>query len=228
MIRQLASATLTIALAATSSCGADSNNTTQHADSSITRLLDRVTTVAKRPNPAGYDRSCKKGHGCVFGPAWTDSHSGRGGHDGCDTRNNVLAAQLDDETFKPRTHGCVVLTGTLDDPYTGKRIEFRKSNANAVQIDHLVPLAYAWDMGANTWTPERRIDFANDQQRNLLAVAGSANQSKGDGGPGEWLPANKTYRCDYVKKFLDVATYYDLTITAADKAAIRTTARTCS
>jgi len=44
---------------------------------------------------------------------------------------------------------CVVIAGTLlADPYTGRWIEFRKATAARVQIDHLYPLARAWDMGA--------------------------------------------------------------------------------
>ena len=83
-----------------------------------------------------------------FGQAWTDDHAGRGGHNGCDTRNDVLAAQLTAVQYRGRSR-CVVIAGTLlADPYTGRRIEFRKATATRVQIDHLYPLARAWDMGA--------------------------------------------------------------------------------
>ncbi|WP_329476725.1 HNH endonuclease family protein [Kribbella sp. NBC_01484] len=54
----------------------------------------------------------------------------------------------------------VVIAGTLlTDPYTGRRIEFRKAAATEVQIDHLYPLARAWDMGAAQWPLQRRVDF---------------------------------------------------------------------
>jgi len=49
-----------------------------------------------------------------------------------------------------RGHGnsrCVVQAGALDDRSSGSRIRFRKAQADEVQIDHVVPLAYAWDMG---------------------------------------------------------------------------------
>jgi hypothetical protein len=51
----------------------------------------------------------------------------------------------------------VVIVGTLPaDPYTGRRIEFRKADATKVQIDHLYSLARAWDMGAARWPLQRR------------------------------------------------------------------------
>ena len=94
----------------------------------------------------GYDRSCSPGHGCVFRPSWSDVTTAAGGHNGCDTRNDVLAGQLQD--VDKGTSRCVVQAGILDDSYSGARIEFRKAKADEVQIDHVVPLAYAWDMGA--------------------------------------------------------------------------------
>lgn len=53
-------------------------------------------------------------------------------------------------TYRAGTHRCVVLTGHLADPYTGRSISFRKTEAGRVQIDHIYPLARAWDLGAAT------------------------------------------------------------------------------
>lgn len=197
-------------------------------DTSITALLAGVRIIPGRPNPAGYDRECGKQHACSFGAAWTDKHSGKGGRNGCDSRNDVLGKQMTGVTYKARTDNCVVLTGSLADPYTGRTIAFRKTNPLAVQIDHLYPLSRAWDMGANEWSQQKRIDFANDQERNLLAVDGAANQSKGDSGPGEWLPINKSYRCAYVAAFLDVARHWELPITRDDADSIKHTAKGCT
>jgi hypothetical protein len=106
-------------------------------------------------------------------------------------------------------------------------MEFRKADAAKVQIDHLYPLARAWDMGAARWPLQRRVDFANDQAANLLAVDGPANASKNDAGPGEWLPLNRGYRCVYVLRYLKVAGKYGLPITAADRDAAVAITRTC-
>ena len=78
---------------------------------------------------------------CVFGPAWSDDQDAPGGHDGCDTRNNVLAHDLSDVVFKPGTRDCLVLSGVMTDPYSGDRVEFERSRAKSVQIDHVLSAA---------------------------------------------------------------------------------------
>jgi hypothetical protein len=182
--------------------------------------LRGVRVLGVRPDVAGYTRD-------QFGQTWTDDHTGRGGHNGCDTRNDILAAQLTTVQYRIGSR-CVVIAGTLlAEPYTGRRIEFRKAAATKVQIDHLYPLARAWDMGAAGWPRQRRVDFANDQAANLLAVDGPANGSKNDAGPGEWLPLNRSYRCTYVLRYLQVARKYALPITAADRNAAQAITRTC-
>ncbi|TCO43631.1 uncharacterized protein DUF1524 [Kribbella antiqua] len=182
--------------------------------------LGRVRVVATRPEVPGYQRD-------QFGQTWTDDHDGRGGHNGCDTRNDVLAEQLAAVRYRSKSR-CVVVAGTLaTDPYTGRHIEFRKAAAAKVQIDHVYPLARAWDMGAAGWPKQRRVDFANDETANLLAVDGPANASKGDDGPGEWLPINRGYRCTYVLRYLQVARKYALPITTADRDTARAITRSC-
>lgn len=194
--------------------------------SEVDRLLAAVQVVDHRPQVDGYERSCKSGDGCVFGPSWSDDTDAPGGHDGCDTRNNVLAVQLQRVTFKPGTHDCVVLTGLLGDPYSGQQIEFSRSRAADVQIDHVFPLAAAWDLGAWQWPVDRRMQFSNDLEVNLLAVIGRLNQEKGDSTPGEWLP-DPAYRCFYAAKYLSVAVRYQLPLTKSDHAALERVSRTC-
>lgn len=181
--------------------------------------LGRARVVATRPDIPGYKRD-------QFGQTWTDDHTGQGGHNGCDTRNDVLAAQLAAVRYRGKSR-CVVVGTLAADPYTGRRIEFRKAAATKVQIDHVYPLSRAWDMGAARWPKQRRVDFANDQTTNLLAVDGLTNASKNDSGPGEWLPINRGYRCTYVLRYLQVAHKYALPITAADRDAARAITRTC-
>lgn len=190
-------------------------------------LLTQVRTVPKRPHPGGYERGCKAGQGCVFGPAWTDDNDGPGGHDGCDTRNNVLAVQLSSPSFRASSKNCVVLGGILDDPYTGQRVTFDKADAKAVQIDHVYPLAAAWDMGASEWTAAQRTIFANDLDYNLLAVDGKTNQAKSDQTPAQWLPPAGANHCFYAGKYLTVATHYELPVTTADHTALQRIARGC-
>jgi hypothetical protein len=196
--------------------------------SSIRAELAGVKVVSGRPKVNGYGRECGKDGPCSFGPAWSDNNTGAGGHDGCDTRNNVLARQLTEVTYKAGPRQCVVMSGKLLDPYTGRTINFRKAAASKVQIDHIYPLSRAWDLGASTWPAQRRVDFANDLTDNLLAVDGSTNASKSDQGPGEWLPLNKSFRCTYVVRYLHVAAKYKLPITRDDQVAAQTLAPTCT
>lgn len=233
MVARLSAILSTLALVClVASCGWFGDERLESAPGSPTRselesLLSRTAIVDNRPHPGGYERGCGNGEACVFGPAWSDDQDAPGGHDGCDTRNNVLAQDLSDVVFKPGTRDCVVLSGAMTDPYSGDRIEFERSQAKSVQIDHVFPLAAAWDFGANSWTPALRMRFANDTSLNLLAVNGPDNQSKGDSTPSEWLPPNPAYRCFYAGKYLTVAISYGLPVSRADHSALTDLATRC-
>jgi hypothetical protein len=150
-----------------------------------------------------------------FGPAWTDVD-----RNGCDTRNDVLRRDLRDVTLDPATNGCVVLTGRLDDPYTGHVIAFaRGPTSAAVQIDHVVALDDAWRTGAASWTDSRRLAYANDPAV-LLAVDGPANQDKGAGDASQWLPPDTGYRCVYVLRQVRIKAAYGLWVTGAERSAM--------
>lgn len=193
----------------------------------IRELLNNVAVLDRRPRPGGYDRDCGPGSACVFGPAWTDATTAPGSGNGCSTRDDVLSEQLQHVLHRPGSR-CIVVSGTLSpDPYTAATIAFTKSNASAVQIDHIYPLAAAWDFGAHAWTPAQRAAFANDISTELLAVDGRANQSKSDKTPSQWLPDNTDYRCTYVLKYVTVAHTYQLPISAADHDTIADVAESC-
>lgn len=170
--------------------------------------------VKGRAPKTGYSRA-------QFGPAWTDDVTVAGGHNGCDTRNDILARDLTGITFKPRSHDCAVLAGTLDDPYTGRTIAFHRGagSSNAVQIDHVVALSDAWQTGAQQLSAARRQNLANDPL-NLEAVDGPTNEQKGDGDAATWLPPRKAYRCTYVSRQVDVKSKYHLWVTPAEHDAI--------
>lgn len=154
----------------------------------------------------GYDRA-------LFGQAWADVD-----RNGCDTRNDVLRRDLDEVVLKPDTNGCAVLTGVLDDPYSGQRIEFVRgsSTSSLVQIDHVVALGDAWQKGAQQWSTETREQFANDPL-NLLAVDGGINQQKGAGDAATWLPPNRSYWCPYAARIVAVKSRYAVWVTSSEK-----------
>ena len=154
-----------------------------------------------------------------FGQAWSDDVNVEFGHNGCNTRDDILRRDLKNLVVRPFT--CFAQNGTLVDPYTGVTIDFVRSpeTSNAVEIDHVVALADAWYKGARTWDPQRRLDFANDP-RNLLAVSPKANFDKAFRDAASWLPPNEAFRCDFVARQIDVKTAYGLWLSAKEKNAL--------
>ncbi len=185
-------------------------------------VLAGVTTVPERVRRGDYLRS-------AFGDAWDDENTAPGGRNGCDTRDDILNRDLIDKTYVA-TKRCpqAVATGTLRDPYTNATIPFTRGNqvGAAVQIDHIVPLAYAWDMGARDWPDPIRKRFANDPA-NLLAVDGQANQDKGDLPPGEWMPPNTAFHCQYAVAFVAVIRGYGLAVEQNSAGQLRRATENC-
>ena len=167
-----------------------------------------ATLIVKGRAPkTGYSRD-------QFGAAWADVD-----RNGCDTRDDILNRDLTHKQWRPGTHGCVVVAGVLDDPYTGRAITFAKANAAAVQIDHVVALSDAWQKGAASWDSARRRAFANDRL-NLLAVDGPTNERKSDGDAATWLPPDRSYRCRFVARLVAVKAKWKLWVTAAERDAM--------
>ena len=190
----------------------------------IRGLLGVVTITADEPYYPGYDRDCDPG-GCVFGEEWTDDNPTRFGHNGCDTRQDVLLQQMRDIELVWGSR-CRIYQARLRDPYTGRRLTWRHDGYR-IQIDHLYPLSRAWYAGAWAWSQQRRVRFANDVDRELLAVWGPANEAKGNDTPSQWLPPRTAYHCRYVLAYLKVAVHYGLSVTEADAATIRDVAAGC-
>jgi hypothetical protein len=171
-----------------------------------------VATKGRGPK-TGYRRD-------EFGYAWMDAVSVPFGHNGCDTRDDLLKRDGLHLAFRSGSN-CVVIAMTLDDPYTGRVIDWTKAKATTVQIDHVMPLSYDWQMGAAHWTKTKREQIANDPL-NLLPVDGPANGAKSDSGPASWLPPNKLVRCSYAVRIAQVSLKYQLPVTAPDKQAMLT------
>ncbi|MFD8643633.1 HNH endonuclease family protein [Streptomyces zaomyceticus] len=181
-----------------------------NADKAEARKLIGELSVKGRGPKTGYARD-------KFGYAWMDTADGVPlARNGCDTRNDLIRRDGQKLRFRAGSD-CVVIAMTLDDPYTGTAIEWRKQHASEVQIDHVVPLSYSWQMGSSRWPKSKREQLANDVL-NLIPVQGRANSAKGDSGPAAWLPPNRQVRCSYAVRFAQVALKYDLAVTTADKA----------
>ncbi|VXB18138.1 conserved exported hypothetical protein [Arthrobacter sp. 9AX] len=170
--------------------------------------LESIPVKGRAPK-TGYTRD-------EFGPAWADVD-----RNGCDTRNDILARDVTDETFKPGTNNCVVMTGTLADKYTGTTITFTRGQdtSSDVQIDHIVALSDAWQKGGQQLSDDQRKELANDPL-NLMATDGPTNSAKGDKDAATWLPPNKAFRCEYVARQTEVKAKYSLWVTKAEHDAI--------
>lgn len=154
-----------------------------------------------------------------FGPAWTDDTGAPLGHNGCDTRDDILRRDL--RQIVLGSDHCTVESGVLTDPYTGRSIRFTRGEvtSEAVQIDHVASLGDDWQTGAQQLSPVRRAALANDPL-NLIATDGPTNEQKGDSDAASWLPPNKPFRCAYVARQIAVKLEYGLWVTQAESAAM--------
>lgn len=170
--------------------------------------------VEERPDPdTAYDRD-------AFGYAWADTDG-----NGCNQRDDVLLRDAVPGTAVVARQGACdhdVLAGTWVDPYTGATLTFTDlkdpAQAQAIQIDHVVPLSEAWASGAWAWTERRRERFANDLAE-LLAVDGPTNMSKGDDDPAAWRP-RKAFQCEYAVRWIATKARWDLAVDASEVRAL--------
>lgn len=167
----------------------------------VREYLQHIRQIPSRPRVLGYSRA-------RFGDGWEMQVTDFGV---CNTRHFLLV-----QTFGGSAGGCASNDGggTLGkqggvDPYTHHPMD-----RHGVDIDHIVPLAAAWDLGAYAWPEEQRRAFANDVQRNLLVTASEVNREKSDSTLSEWLPPVDS--CNYCARFMRVAGDYGLALPAAD------------
>ena len=179
------------------------------ATSTAASLLATLA-VENEPARVGYDRD-------LF-DHWSDLDG-----DGCNTRYEVLTA----ESQEPVTtsDGCRPVTGLWVSAFDGKST----TDPSTFDIDHLVPLAEAWDSGADTWSASRREAFANDETSplSLIAVSASSNRSKSDRDPADWLPPSSSYHCTYAASWISVKATWGLSIDPQEKAALETVLSGC-
>jgi Protein of unknown function (DUF1524) len=172
----------------------------------MTAISDLPTASEVR---TGYDRD-------LF-PHWTDADG-----DGCNSRNEVLISEADD----PPTvgSGCSLSGGRWYSYYD--RVSW--TNPSDVDIDHMVPLAEAWDSGARTWSTTTRQLFANDlgDYRTLVGVTDNVNQAKGDQDVAEWLPQYD--QCRYLREYVAVKHRWGLTVDSAEKSAMSSLGSGCT
>ncbi|MFI6889140.1 HNH endonuclease family protein [Streptosporangium canum] len=143
--------------------------------------------------------------------------------DGCSTRAEVL---LEEAVTTPSIGpGCVLTGGSWHSYYDDTVVEA----AAGLDVDHLVPLAEAWDSGASTWNSAEREAYANDLEapHHLVAVTARSNRQKADKDPSQWLPPYEPARCRYIAEWTAVKLRWALTADPAEKATLTTLAQGC-
>jgi hypothetical protein len=144
--------------------------------------------------------------------------------DGCNTRAEVLLAEaVTQPTVGAR---CKLSGGTWRSYYDDTVVE----GPSGLDIDHMVPLAEAWDSGASQWTAARRQAYANDlgSERSLVAVTAKSNRSKSDQDPAQWMPPAADARCTYLADWVGAKLRWNLTVDADERAKLRDLATACT
>lgn len=181
-----------------------------HADDYSAPLSAAVSDLpVATESRTGYDRD-------LFNH-WVDADG-----DGCSTRNEVLISEADDPVTV--SSSCALSGGRWYSYYDA----VSQTSASALDIDHMVPLAEAWDSGASSWTAAEREAYANDlgDARSLVAVTAGENRSKGDQDVAEWLPGSE--QCRYLREFVAVKHRWGLSVDSAEKSAMTSLATGCT
>jgi hypothetical protein len=144
--------------------------------------------------------------------------------DGCNTRAEVLIAES--RTPAEIGPGCKILGGSWFSYYDQAHL----TEPRGLDIDHMVPLAEAWDSGASQWTAARRQAYANDlgSERSLVAVTAKTNRSKSDQDPAEWMPPAVDARCTYLSDWIATKLRWNLTTDTTERNTLRDLAVTCA
>ena len=168
-----------------------------HALLTILFILLTTVAVADSAGCPKYDRKSYR--------HWIDED-----RDCQNARHEVLIEEsLSSVTFKTGK-GCKVLSGSWDDPYSGRTI----TDATKLDIDHMVPLKEAHESVTANWSRERKRAYANDldDPDTLIAVDRRLNRQKGAKDPAEWLPPNHAYQAEYARAWVAVKLKWGLTL----------------
>ena len=132
--------------------------------------------------------------------------------DGCDTRREVLIRDSTIDVGYDRGRTCWIVSGRWYSRYDNVWV----ADASSLDIDHLVPLAEAWDSGASGWSADLREAFANDQAA-LIAVTARSNRAKSASDPAEWMPSNQEFTCPYAAGWVATKARWGLSVDQREK-----------
>lgn len=174
----------------------------------VNLLKWRFSSEARPLPPIKYDRLAQ------FGTWIKDPRSSS-----ClNTRAKVLARDSQSQVGFAETNPCRVATGTWNDPYSGSTF----TNADDVQIDHVVALKNAYDSGAYNWSNKYRCLYTNFMayKNHLLSVSGVENNRKSDKGPERWMPSNSRFACQHLQNWLAVKFLWKMNMSEAESKSI--------
>jgi hypothetical protein len=167
-------------------------------------ILSTLEDAEDNSNEAGSDYSRS-----AFGHGWADFDG-----DCQNSRHETLIAQSSSQVTYKTNRQCRVVSGTWESVFSNKPLY----QSSKIDIDHVVPLKWAWERGASVWSKTKRVSFANDPL-NLLAVEARLNRQKGAKGPQNWLPP--TNKCQYINLFSKITDEYKLVYAFDEKREIK-------
>ena len=164
--------------------------------------LSKGTKANKSPSNKGVSTKYNRSE---FGHGWGDSDK-----DCQNSRMETLISQSVGQIRYKTAKQCQVIAGKWISPFTGEAIY----KASDIDIDHVVALKWAWKHGANNWSKDKRVMFANDPA-NLISVELRLNRQKGAKGLDEWLPPKN--QCQYIVRFLRVSKKYGIKLSTDEE-----------
>ncbi|MFE9334817.1 HNH endonuclease family protein [Streptomyces sp. NPDC006925] len=209
LVRGLTAAALVVPLlTAAAPAGADPAPARRAVDLPVAQAIEALPL--EKESRAGYKRSKFK--------HWIDAD-----HDGCNTRKEVLIEEATEEAAVGKR--CKLTGGRWHSYYDDKDT----TSARSLDIDHMVPLAEAWDSGASQWDADRRERYANDLDapRSLVAVTARENRQKADKDPSDWWVPAASASCQYLSDWVATKTRWQLAVDQAEKNALDERATAC-
>jgi len=163
----------------------------------------------------------------LVGPLWAGEysrksfqHSGWRVIDHMTLRHIILKSRSLSPAIVREANTRQVVLGSWRDGISGRI--WRDVNPHGLlEIDHVIPLKWAWEHGARAWTYEKRNRFSNDPAF-LIITSKSANASKQALGADMFLPTDPVLACDYIIKFEAGALKYHLDLSVHEWTLIAT------
>ena len=134
-------------------------------------------------------------------------HWSSSGHGCRNTRSQLMVSQSLIPVQYTNAKQCTVKSGQWNDFYYNEMI----TTAKDADIDHVVPLKHANDIGGESWSEDQKEQFANDPD-NLIITNKTYNRQKGAKTIAQWLPVNRDYACKYVARWFKVKQKYNLPV----------------